>query len=302
MPQRLPSHLAYLESEAIFILREAAAELSNPVLLYSIGKDSSVLLHLAMKAFFPAKPPFPLLHIDTTWKFREMILFRDETAQRLGLDLLVHINQDGLDRGINPFDSGSALHTQVMKTDALKQSLRLYGFDAAIGGARRDEERSRAKERIFSFRSVEQGWDPRRQRPELWSLYNCRLQAGESVRVFPLSNWTELDVWEYIRCEEIPVVPLYFAKPRPVIERDGMLMMIDDDRVRLRPDETIKTRTIRFRTLGCYPLTGAVESGAVSIDDIIVELSGSRISERSTRAIDSDEIASMERKKRDGYF
>lgn len=302
MSQRLPSHLAYLESEAIFILRETAAELSNPVLLYSIGKDSSVLLHLAFKAFFPAKPPFPLLHVDTNWKFREMISFRDETAKRLGLNLLVHINQDGLNRGIDPFESGSSLHTQIMKTEALKQSLRLHGFDAAIGGARRDEERSRAKERIFSFRSVEQGWDPRRQRPELWSLFNCRIQKGESVRVFPLSNWTELDVWEYIRREDIPVVPLYFAKSRPVIERDGMLMMVDDNRVRLRSSEQIEQRSVRFRTLGCYPLTGAVESNAATIDDIIVELSGSRRSERSTRSIDNDEAASMERKKRDGYF
>jgi sulfate adenylyltransferase subunit 2 len=302
MRQNLPSHLTYLESEAIFILRETAAELSNPVLLYSIGKDSSVLLHLALKAFFPAKPPFPLLHVDTNWKFREMISFRDDTAKRLGLNLLVHTNQNGLELGINPFDSGSSLHTQIMKTEALKQSLRLHGFDAAIGGARRDEERSRAKERIFSFRSVEQGWDPRRQRPELWSLYNSRLHKGESVRIFPLSNWTELDVWEYIRCENIPVVPLYFAKSRPVIERDGMLMMVDDDRVRLHPGEKIEWRRVRFRTLGCYPLTGAIESNATTINDIIIELSGSRYSERHTRSIDNDEISSMERKKRDGYF
>ena len=302
MANKLPAHLSYLESEAIFILRETAAELANPVLLYSIGKDSSVLLHLAMKAFFPAKPPFPLLHIDTNWKFREMISFRDEVARRLGLKLLIHVNQDGIDRGINPFDSGSSLHTQIMKTEALKQSLRLHGFDAAIGGARRDEERSRAKERIFSFRSVEHGWDPRRQRPELWSLYNCRLQKGESVRTFPLSNWTELDVWEYIRCEDIGVVPLYFAKSRPVIDRDDMLMMVDDDRVRLRPGEKVEWRSVRFRTLGCYPLTGAIESDATTVDDIIIELSGSRRSERSTRSIDHDETASMERKKRDGYF
>jgi sulfate adenylyltransferase subunit 2 len=302
MPQKLPSHLAALESEAIFILRETAAELSKPVLLYSIGKDSSVLLHLALKAFFPAKPPFPLLHVDTNWKFREVISFRDDTAKRLGLELLVYINQNGLDRGINPFDSGSSLHTQIMKTEALKQSLKLYGFDAAIGGARRDEERSRAKERIFSLRSAEQGWDPLRQRPELWSLYNCRIQTGESLRVFPLSNWTELDIWEYIRCEDIPVVPLYLARPRPVIERDGMLIMVDDDRIRLRPDEQIVSRSVRFRTLGCYPLTGAVESSAATIDDIIVELSASRQSERPARSIYNDEIASMERKKRDGYF
>ena len=301
MPQKLPSHLAALESEAIFILRETAAELSKPVLLYSAGKDSSVLLHLALKAFFPARPPFPFLHVDTNWKFRETISFRDDTAKRLGLELLVYTNRDGLDRGINPFDSGS-LHTRIMKTEALKQSLRLYGFDAAIGGARRDEERSRAKERIFSLRSAEQGWDPSRQRPELWSLYNCRLQTGESLRVFPLSNWTELDIWEYIRCEDIPVVPLYFARPRPVVERDGMLIMVDDDRIRLRPGEQIASRSVRFRTLGCYPLTGAVESSATTIDDIIVELSASRQSERAARAIDNDEVASMERKKRDGYF
>ena len=274
----------------------------NPVLMYSIGKDSSVLLHLALKAFYPAKPPFRLLHIDTTWKFREMIVFRDETAERLGLDLIVHVNQEGLDRGVNPIASGSALHTQVMKTEALKEALDKYGFDAAIGGARRDEEKSRAKERIFSFRTPGHGWDPRRQRPELWRLYNTRLRPGESMRVFPLSNWTELDVWQYIEAENIAVVPLYFAKPRPVVRRGGVWIMVDDDRLPLEPGETPEQRQVRFRTLGCYPLTGAIESEATTLAEIVAELRQSRHSERQGRLIDSDAEASMERKKREGYF
>ncbi len=296
------SHLKRLEAESIHIMREVAAEFRNPVMLYSIGKDSSVMLHLAMKAFYPAKPPFPLLHVDTTWKFREMIKFRDETAKRLGLNLLVHINQDGLKRGINPFDSGSSLHTQVMKTESLKQALDKYGFDAAFGGARRDEEKSRAKERIFSFRTATHAWDPKNQRPELWRVYNTRVAKGESIRVFPLSNWTELDIWQYILAENIPIVPLYFAAKRPVVERDGMLMMVDDDRMKLKPGEKIEDRLVRFRTLGCYPLTGAIESPAATLEDIVSEMLTARTSERQGRLIDHDEKSSMEKKKKEGYF
>jgi sulfate adenylyltransferase subunit 2 len=297
-----PSHLKRLEAESIHIMREVAAEFRNPVMLYSIGKDSSVMLHLAMKAFYPSKPPFPLLHVDTTWKFREMIEFRDTTAKRLGLNLLVHINEDGVRRGINPFDSGSSLHTQVMKTESLKQALDKYGFDAAFGGARRDEEKSRAKERIFSFRTATHAWDPKNQRPELWRLYNTRVRPGESIRVFPLSNWTELDIWQYILMEDIPIVPLYFAKKRPVVERDGALLMVDDDRMKLRAGEKIEDRLVRFRTLGCYPLTGAIESPADTLEDIVSEMLTARTSERQGRLIDSDESASMEKKKREGYF
>ncbi|OJU56481.1 MAG: sulfate adenylyltransferase small subunit [Alphaproteobacteria bacterium 62-8] len=283
-------------------MREVAAEFSNPVMLYSIGKDSSVMLHLALKAFYPSKPPFPFLHVDTTWKFREMIRFRDETAKRLGLNLLVHINQDGLKRGINPFDSGSSLHTQVMKTESLKQALDKYKFDAAFGGARRDEEKSRAKERIFSFRNAQHAWDPKNQRPELWRVYNTRINKGESIRVFPLSNWTELDIWQYIMMEEIPIVPLYFAAMRPVVERDGTLIMVDDDRMKLRDGERPEQRLVRFRTLGCYPLTGAIESPAATLEEIVAEMFTARTSERQGRLIDSDESASMEKKKREGYF
>jgi sulfate adenylyltransferase subunit 2 len=302
MPSVLPAHLRRLEAQSIHIMREVVAEMRNPVMLYSIGKDSSVMLHVAMKAFYPAKPPFPLLHVDTTWKFREMIAFRDETARRLGLDLIVHINQDGLKRGISPVASGSQLHTQVMKTESLRQALDKGGFDAAFGGARRDEEKSRAKERIFSFRSAAHAWDPRNQRPELWRLFNTRIREGESLRVFPLSNWTELDVWEYVQAEDIPVVPLYFAKERPVVERSGTLIMVDDDRLPLLPGETPQKRKVRFRTLGCYPLSGAVESDATSLDDIIGEMRASTTSERQGRLIDSDEAGSMEKKKREGYF
>ncbi len=300
--QPLPADLRQLESEAIGILREAAAEFRKPVLLYSIGKDSSVLLRLALKAFHPAKPPFPVLHIDTTWKFREMIAFRDQTARRLQIELIVHTNQEGLDRGINPIASGSALHTQVMKTEALKQALDRHGFDAAFGGARRDEEKSRAKERIFSIRGPGHSWNPRAQRPELWRLFNTRLSPGESMRVFPLSNWTEIDVWRYIECENIPVVPLYFAKERPVVRRDGTWIMVDDDRLPLLPGERPELRRVRFRTLGCYPLSGAIESPAASPADIIAELRGATVSERQGRLIDGDAEASMERKKREGYF
>jgi sulfate adenylyltransferase subunit 2 len=298
----LPPQLKRLEAESIAILREVAAEFRRPVMLYSIGKDSSVMLHLALKAFHPAKPPFPLLHVDTRWKFREMIAFRDATVRERGLELLVHINPEGVARDINPITSGSALHTQVMKTEALKQALDHHGFDAAIGGARRDEERSRAKERIFSFRNANHVWDPRNQRPEPWRLFNTQINPGESVRVFPLSNWTELDVWQYIRHEGIAVVPLYFAAERPVVMRDGALIMRDDDRLPLVPGERPAMRRIRFRTLGCYPLTGAVESDAASIPDIIRELMSSRVSERQGRVIDADQAASMERKKREGYF
>jgi len=296
------SHLRRLEAESIHIMREVAAEFASPVMLYSIGKDSSVMLHLAMKAFYPSKPPFPLLHVDTTWKFREMIAFRDATAKRLGLKLLVHVNEEGLARGINPFDSGSVLHTQVMKTEALKQALDKYGFDAAFGGARRDEEKSRAKERIFSFRTATHAWDPKNQRPELWRVYNTRVNKGESIRVFPLSNWTELDVWQYILAENIPIVPLYFAKKRPVVERDGTLILLDDERMKLRAGERVEERLVRFRTLGCYPLTGAIESSAATLEAIVAEMFTARTSERQGRLIDSDEKASMEKKKREGYF
>lgn len=298
----LPRHLRRLEAESIEIMREVVAEFSKPVMLYSIGKDSSVMLHLAQKAFYPAKVPFPLLHVDTTWKFREMISFRDGTAQRLGINLIVHVNQDGIERGINPIESGSTLHTQVMKTDALKQALDLYGFDAAFGGARRDEEKSRAKERIFSFRSQGHVWDPRNQRPELWNLFNTRSRNGETMRVFAISNWTELDVWEYIMLENIPVVPLYFAKQRWVVHRNGTLIMVDDERLPLAPDETPELKMMRFRTLGCYPLSGAIESDAATIKDIVAEMQVATLSERQGRLIDTDEVASMEKKKREGYF
>ncbi len=296
------THLQRLEAESIHILREVVAECERPVMLYSIGKDSSVLLHLAMKAFHPAKPPFPLLHVDTTWKFREMIAFRDAIAARLGVQLLVHINQDGLARGIGPFTHGSAVHTDVMKTQSLKQALDQYGFDAAFGGARRDEEKSRAKERVVSFRSAQHRWDPKRQRPELWSLYNTRKSKGESLRVFPLSNWTELDIWQYIYMENIPIVPLYFSKQRPVVERDGALIMVDDERMPLHDGERPALRWVRFRTLGCYPLTGAVESRAATLPEIIQEMLLTTSSERQGRVIDHDSAASMEKKKQEGYF
>ncbi len=283
-------------------MREVASEFANPVMLYSVGKDSAVMLHLAMKAFYPSKPPFPLMHVNTTWKFKEMITFRDETVKRLGLDFIEYINQDGVDRGINPFDSGSSLHTQVMKTEALKQALDKYGFDAAFGGARRDEEKSRAKERIFSFRSATHAWDPKAQRPELWRVYNTRINKGESIRVFPLSNWTELDIWQYILAENIPIVPLYFAAKRPVVERAGTLIMRDDERMKLLPGEKVEEKLVRFRTLGCYPLTGAIESDADTLEAIVTEMFTARTSERQGRLIDSDEKASMEKKKREGYF
>jgi len=298
----LSDHLKRLEAESIEIIREVAAAFDNPVMLYSIGKDSGVMLHLAAKAFYPGKPPFPLLHVDTTWKFRDMITHRDTVAERYGVKLLIYTNEDGVKRGINPIASGSSLHTQVMKTEALKQALDLYGFDAAFGGARRDEEKSRAKERIFSFRSAGHVWDPRNQRPEIWRLYNTRVNKGETIRVFPLSNWTELDIWEYTQAENIPIVPLYLAKPRPVVQRDGMLIMRDDDRMPLLPGETEETRWVRFRSLGCYPLSAAVESHAETLDDIIAEMRASRTSERQGRLIDVDESASMEKKKREGYF
>ena len=296
------SHLDRLESESIHIIREVAAEFRKPVMLYSIGKDSAVMLHLAMKAFAPGTPPFPLLHVDTTWKFRDMIKHRDRIARDLGLELIVHINREGVEKGVGPFTHGSKLHTDIMKTEALKQALNAGGYDAAFGGARRDEEKSRAKERVFSFRSKSHRWDPKAQRPELWNLYNTRIAPGESVRVFPLSNWTELDVWQYIHREEIDLVPLYFAAMRPVIEYNGMQIMVDDDRVPedLRRDPV--ERMVRFRTLGCYPLTGAVESSAASVPDIILELLASRASERQGRAIDKDQIGSMEKKKQEGYF
>ena len=296
------THLQRLEAESIHILREVVAESERPVMLYSIGKDSSVLLHLAMKAFYPAKPPFPLLHVDTTWKFREMIAFRDATAARLGVQLLVHINKEGLARGIGPFTHGSAVHTDVMKTQSLKQALDQYGFDAAFGGARRDEEKSRAKERVVSFRSAQHRWDPKRQRPELWHLYNTRKNKGESLRVFPLSNWTELDIWQYIYMENIPIVPLYFSKQRPIVERDGALIMVDDERMPLQDGERPELRWVRFRTLGCYPLTGAVESRADTLPAIIQEMLLTTSSERQGRVIDHDSAASMEKKKQEGYF
>jgi len=283
-------------------MREVAAEFANPVMLYSVGKDSAVMLHLAMKAFYPSKPPFPLMHVNTTWKFKEMIQFRDETVKRLGLDFIEYINQDGVARGVNPFDSGSSLHTQVMKTEALKQALDKYKFDAAFGGARRDEEKSRAKERIFSFRNAAHAWDPKAQRPELWRVYNTRINKGESIRVFPLSNWTELDIWQYILAENIPIVPLYFAKKRPVVERAGTLIMRDDERMKLLPGEKVEEKLVRFRTLGCYPLTGAIESDADTLEGIVTEMFTARTSERQGRLIDSDEKASMEKKKKEGYF
>jgi sulfate adenylyltransferase subunit 2 len=296
------SQLERLEAESIHILREVVAECERPVLLYSIGKDSSVLLHLALKAFHPARLPFPLLHIDTTWKFREMIDFRDQTVRRLGLELIVHTNTNGLAMGINPFEHGATVYTDVLKTQALRQALERYRFDAAFGGARRDEEKSRAKERVVSLRSAEQRWDPKRQRPELWRLYNTRMSVGESLRVFPLSNWTELDIWQYIQQQDIPIVPLYFARPRPVVERDGALIMVDDARLPLRPGEQPQMRKVRFRTLGCYPLTGAVQSDAETLPAIIEEMLATRTSERLGRMIDQDGLGSMESKKREGYF
>lgn len=308
LPERIPQvavhldHLQRLEAESIHILREVVAECERPVMLYSIGKDSAVMLHLAVKAFYPARPPFPLLHVDTTWKFRAMYEFRDAMAKRLGMELLVHINQEGLAQGINPFTHGSQVHTDVMKTQALKQALDKYRFDAAFGGARRDEEKSRAKERVFSFRSAQHRWEPKEQRPELWSLYNARKRPGESMRVFPLSNWTELDVWQYIHLEAIPIVPLYFAAERPVVERDGALIMVDDDRMPLRPGEKPAMKKVRFRTLGCYPLTGAIESSADTLPAIIQEMLLTKTSERQGRVIDHDASASMEKKKQEGYF
>ena len=300
-PQRL-THLRLLEAESIQIIREVASEFEKPVMLYSIGKDSSVLVRLAIKAFHPMKVPFPLMHVDTTWKFRDMITFRDEFCKANNLDLIVHTNQQGVADGINPFDHGSEKYTDIMKTQALKQALTKYQFDAAFGGARRDEEKSRAKERIFSFRDKFHQWDPKNQRPELWSLYNTKINKGESVRVFPLSNWTELDVWQYIYLEKIPVVPLYFAKPRPVVDRDGVLIMVDDERMRLAPGETPELRTVRFRTLGCYPLSGAVESEADTLTKVIQEMLLTRTSERQGRLIDHDQAGSMEKKKQEGYF
>ncbi len=296
------THLDTLEAEAIYIMREVAAECERPVMLYSIGKDSSVMLHLALKAFYPEKPPFPFMHIDTTWKFREMIQFRDKTAREKGIEMLVYTNEDGVRQGINPFDHGSS-YTDIMKTQALKQALSRYGFTAAFGGGRRDEEKSRAKERIFSFRNESHGWDPKNQRPEMWKLYNTRIHKGESIRVFPLSNWTEKDIWQYIRQEDIEIVPLYFAAERPCVERDGQLIMTDDDRMRLLPGEKPEIRKIRFRTLGCYPLTGGFESDAETIDDVIAETLSAVESERTTRVIDSDSgEGSMERRKKEGYF
>jgi sulfate adenylyltransferase subunit 2 len=299
---RLPDHLKRLEAESIEIIREVAAAFENPVMLYSIGKDSGVMLHLAAKAFYPSRPPFPLLHVDTQWKFKDMYKLRDEVSERYGFKLLVHTNEDGVKRGINPIASGSSLHTQVMKTEGLKQALDKFGFDAAFGGARRDEEKSRAKERIFSFRSAGHVWDPRNQRPELWNLYNTRISKGETIRVFPLSNWTELDIWEYTYAEKLPIVPLYLAAERPVVKRDGMLIMRDDDRMPLLPGETEEIMWVRFRSLGCYPLSAAVESKAMTLEHIIAEMRAARTSERSGRLIDSDEAASMEKKKREGYF
>lgn len=299
---RALTHLERLEAESIHIIREVAAACENPVMLYSIGKDSAVMLHLAMKAFYPSKPPFPLMHVDTTWKFREMIEFRDNLAKKYGLDLIVHTNQEGVAQGVGPFTHGSQLHTQIMKTDALKQALDKYKFDAAFGGARRDEEKSRAKERIFSFRSEQHRWDPKNQRPELWSLYNTRMHPGESLRVFPISNWTELDIWQYIHKEQIDIVPLYYSAKRPVVERDGQLIMVDDDRMQLAEGEVPEMKSVRFRTLGCYPLTGAVESEAATLPEIIQEMLLTTSSERQGRMIDHDAAASMEKKKQEGYF
>jgi sulfate adenylyltransferase subunit 2 len=296
------THLQRLEAEAIHIFREVAANFSNPVMLYSIGKDSSVMLHLAMKAFYPAKPPFPFLHIDTTWKFREMIAFRDRMAAERGIDLLVYSNPDGVRDNVSPFTHGSSVYTHIMKTAALRQALDKFGFDAAFGGARRDEEKSRAKERIFSFRNAQHSWDPKSQRPEMWKTYNCRINKGESIRVFPLSNWTELDIWQYIMKESIPIVPLYFAAKRPIVERDGMLIMVDDGRLPLLSGEMVEERLVRFRTLGCYPLTGAIESTATTLPDVLREMLTVSTSEREGRMIDKDEAGSMEKKKREGYF
>ena len=296
------THLKQLEAESIHIIREVVAEFENPVMLYSIGKDSSVMLHLALKAFYPAKLPFPLMHVDTTWKFREMIEFRDHMAREHGFDLLVYTNQEGVRQGVNPFTHGSALYTDIMKTEGLKQALDKYKFDAAFGGARRDEEKSRAKERIFSFRTSSHRWDPKNQRPELWNLYNARVNKGESIRAFPLSNWTELDIWQYIYLEKIPIVPLYYSKERPVVERDGMLIMVDDGRLQLQPGEKIEMKSVRFRTLGCYPLTGAVESTAATLPEIIQEMLLTKTSERQGRLIDHDQAGSMEKKKQEGYF
>jgi sulfate adenylyltransferase subunit 2 len=296
------THLQRLEAESIHIMRETVAEAERPVMLYSIGKDSAVMLHLAMKAFFPALPPFPLMHIDTLWKFRDMYAFRDRLVRELGLELHVYTNKEGVAQGVNPFTHGSAVHTDIMKTQALKQALDKYRFDVAFGGARRDEEKSRAKERVFSFRNAQHRWDPKNQRPELWNLYNARKNRGESIRVFPLSNWTELDIWQYILLEKIPIVPLYFAAPRPVVERDGTLIMVDDDRMPLAPGEVPQMRTVRFRTLGCYPLSGAVESNATTLQQIIQEMLVTRTSERQGRVIDHDANASMEKKKQEGYF
>ena len=296
------THLRQLEAESIFIFREVAAQFDNPVMLYSIGKDSSVLLHLAVKAFYPSKPPFPLLHVDTTWKFREMIEFRDRVAAEQGLDLIVHSNDEGLAQNVTPFSHGSSRYTDIMKTEALRQALDKYKFDAAFGGARRDEEASRAKERIFSFRTANHRWDPKNQRPELWNLYNGRIGPGESVRAFPLSNWTELDIWQYIHAEAIPIVPLYFAAPRPVVERDGMLILVDDDRLPLEKGEEPTVKSVRFRTLGCYPLTAAIESTAATLPEIIAEMLVATTSERQGRMIDHDQAGSMEKKKQEGYF
>ena len=296
------THLKELEAESIHIIREVAAEFERPVMLYSVGKDSAVMLHLTMKAFYPGKPPFPMMHVDTTWKFKEMIAFRDQLIERLGLELLVYINQDGVDQGIGPFTHGSKKHTDVMKTDGLKQALDKYQFDAAFGGARRDEEKSRAKERVYSFRDKNHRWDPKNQRPELWNIYNGKIDKGESIRVFPLSNWTELDIWQYIHLENIPIVPLYFAKERPVVNRDGMLIMVDDDRMPIGSDEKVEMKKVRFRTLGCYPLTGAVESTATTLPEIIQEMLLTTTSERQGRLIDHDQSGSMEQKKREGYF
>lgn len=296
------THLKQLEAESIHIIREVAAEFDNPVMLYSVGKDSAVMMHLTMKAFHPGKPPFPLMHVDTTWKFKEMIEFRDQRIKDLGWDLIVHINQDGVDMGISPFVHGSAKHTDIMKTQGLKQALNKYGFDAAFGGARRDEEKSRAKERVYSFRDKNHRWDPKNQRPELWNIYNGRVDKGESIRVFPLSNWTELDIWQYIHLENIPIVPLYFAAKRPVVERDGTLIMVDDDRMPIGPDDKVEEKMVRFRTLGCYPLTGAVESTATTLPEIIQEMLLTTTSERQGRVIDHDSSGSMEKKKQEGYF
>jgi sulfate adenylyltransferase subunit 2 len=296
------THLKQLEAESIHIIREVAAEFDKPVMLYSIGKDSAVMMHLTMKAFYPGKPPFPMMHVDTTWKFKEMIEFREKRIKDLGWDLIVHINQEGVDMGVGPFTHGSAKHTDVMKTQGLKQALNKYGFDAAFGGARRDEEKSRAKERVYSFRDKNHRWDPKNQRPELWNIYNGRVDRGESIRVFPLSNWTELDIWQYIHLENIPIVPLYFADKRKVVERDGMLIMVDDDRMPIGPDEKIEEKMVRFRTLGCYPLTGAVESEAATLPEIIQEMLLTTTSERQGRLIDHDSSGSMEKKKQEGYF